>query len=243
MRVQLVRGLAMVGGVAAVLISAGFAADGPSAKRQQDQATLKTYGLLVGEWKGTGQLQRGVAKGSWVENGEWAWKLTNDSAALELTVAKGKWIKSIILKPGKTDGAFLIDATLADDSKRSFTGKVGARDALVCVSDTPKGEGVRKITLTPLHETRFLMLLESQGDSGSSYRLAEVGYTRQGVAFAAAESGPVCIVTGGRGTTQVSYQGKTYYVCCSGCKDLFNEDPKGVLAEYDAKKKAKESGK
>ena len=58
-----------------------------------------------------------------------------------------------------------------------------------------------------------------------------MGYTRKGVAFAAGESGPVCIVTEGRGTTQVTHKGKTYYVCCSGCKDLFNKDPEAVLAE------------
>ncbi len=83
------------------------------------------------------------------------------------------------------------------------------------------------------------MLLEGQSHGGAYDRLADVGYTRQGVAFAAGVSGPICIVTGGRGTTQVSYQGKTYYVCCSGCKDLFNEDPKGGLADHKAKEKAK----
>ena len=41
-----------------------------------------------------------------------------------------------------------------------------------------------------------------------------------------------CVVTGGIGNITVSYQGQTYYVCCTGCKDLFEEDPAGVLAEY-----------
>jgi YHS domain-containing protein len=50
-------------------------------------------------------------------------------------------------------------------------------------------------------------------------------------------------VTGGKGTIPVTYQGETYYVCCTGCRDLFNDDPETVLAEYrerlDEKRKAK----
>ncbi len=65
------------------------------------------------------------------------------------------------------------------------------------------------------------------------------GYTREGVAFAAGESYPLCVVTEGRGTIQVSYRGKAYWVCCSGCRDLFNDDPESVLAEAAAREKAK----
>ena len=51
------------------------------------------------------------------------------------------------------------------------------------------------------------------------------------IQFAAGESYPPCIVTEGRGTIQVSYKGKSYWVCCSGCKDLFNDNPEAILAE------------
>ena len=88
------------------------------------------------------------------------------------------------------------------------------------------------------------MLLEAQEpDSKRFYRLGEVGYTREGVSFAVGESGPVCIVTEGRGTMQVSYKGKTYHVCCSGCKDLFNENPEAILAEAAERQKAKRRSK
>jgi YHS domain-containing protein len=79
-----------------------------------------------------------------------------------------------------------------------------------------------------------------QPSSKTFARLGEVGYTRNGVAFASGESGPLCIVTEGRGTISVSYKGKSYYVCCSGCKDLFNKDPESILAEAaERAKKAK----
>ncbi len=52
-------------------------------------------------------------------------------------------------------------------------------------------------------------------------------------------------MTGGAGTIRVSYKGKSYYVCCTGCRDAFNDDPEGILADYRARleerKKKKQS--
>jgi hypothetical protein len=70
-------------------------------------------------------------------------------------------------------------------------------------------------------------------------RLAEIGSTRQGSSFAKnAVSGPECIVTGGMGTIAVEHNGKKYFVCCTGCRDLFNDDPEAVLADYRKRKAA-----
>jgi YHS domain-containing protein len=217
------------------------AADGPQPGRRADQEALKPFAGLVGDWRGTGQPQRGSAKGAWTETGGWAWKLSPDHAALELTVGKGKFLRSATLRRGKGPNAFALDAVLADGAKRTYVGTHAEKKPLALTAEPPDGDGPRRVVLTPLHDTRFLLLFEGAGAEGSGFRkLAEVGYTRQGVAFAAGESGPLCIVTEGRGTTQVSYKGKTYWVCCSGCKDLFNDDPEAVLAEAAAREKAKQ---
>jgi YHS domain-containing protein len=227
--------------IVALVVAGPARGDDPAAGRRADQAALKPYGALVGAWRGTGQPQRLSRKGAWAETADWAWKLTADSAALELKVEKGKYLKSARLSPKGPPGHFALDATLADDSKRAFAGKAGEHGRLVLTAEGPPAEGVRRITLTPLHDTRFLLLLEARDPANASYaRIAEVGYTRQGVAFAVGDSYPVCVVTEGRGTIPVSYKGKTYYVCCSGCKELFDQDPAGVLAEAEARKKAKE---
>jgi YHS domain-containing protein len=218
-----------------------WAADAPATGRLADQAALKPYGSLVGGWRGVGQVERGKTKGAWTEQADWAWKLTPDSAALEGKIAKGKHLKSLVLHPGPEPHTYVADAVLADDSKRTFTGKGQEEKPLVLTANPPGGPGVQRITLTPLHGTRLVVLLEAQDpDNRRSYRLGEVGYTRQGVAFAVGESGPVCIVTEGRGTLPVSYKGKTYHVCCSGCRDLFNENPEAILAEAAERQKAKE---
>ncbi len=217
-----------------------LAADAPVSPRRQAQEALKPFGAFVGEWKGTGQVRPGSTKGAWIETDQWAWKLSNESAALELKVGKGKYLQSAVLTPGRSAGTFVLDAVLADGAKRKFSGSSNAKKALVLSADPKGAEGLQRLTLTPLHDTRLLVLFEGKNEEGEGFhRLAEVGLTRQGVAFAVGESGPVCIVTEGRGTTQVSYKGKTYWVCCSGCKDLFNENPEAILAEAAEKVRAK----
>jgi YHS domain-containing protein len=221
------------------LTGAVHAGDDSATGRRAQQELLKPFAGLVGDWRGAGQPERGRAKGAWTETASWAWKLTNDSAALEAKITKGKYLKSFVLRPGKDAHAFTLEALLADGSKRTFSGTKADKKPLVLNAESSEGDGVKRITLTPLHDTRLLMLLEGGPGEGTLARLGEVGYTRQGVSFAAGESGPVCIVTEGRGTMTVSYKGKTYYVCCTGCRDLFNDDPEAVLAEAAQRKKEK----
>jgi YHS domain-containing protein len=38
----------------------------------------------------------------------------------------------------------------------------------------------------------------------------------------------------------VLYKGKTYYVCCSGCRDAFKDDPEKYIKEFE-ERKAKEA--
>src|SRR3954463_15474507 len=82
------------------------AADAPTTGRLADQAALKPYGSLVGGWRGVGQVERGKTKGAWPEQADWAWKLTPDSAALESKIAKGKYLKSLVLHPGPEPHAY-----------------------------------------------------------------------------------------------------------------------------------------
>jgi YHS domain-containing protein len=231
-----------VAAAAAVTLRAADDNDKDAPGRRADQEALKAYAPLVGSWRGVGQVERGRAKGAWMESADWAWKLTSDSARLKMTVKKGKYIKEGVLRPGKSPGKFVFEATLADGKSRVFAGAAGERKRLVLTADAkaPVG-GVRRVTITPLHDTRLLVLLEAEDAERHIFsRLGEVGYTREGVAFAAGESYPLCVVTQGRGTIQVSYKGKTYWVCCTGCRDLFKDDPEAVLAEAAAREKETE---
>ncbi len=223
---------------AVLVAAAGPPSADESAARKRDQTALKAYGQLVGSWRGVGMVERNNRKGAWTESAEWVWKLDKSSASLLLKLDRGKYLKSAILSSGEKPSVFRLEATLADDSKRSFEGKAGDRDKLVLIATEKAAEGVGRITLSPLHETRFLLLLEAPVPDSDSYRrLGEVGYTRNGVAFAAGDSYPKCVVTEGRGTIKVSYKGETYYVCCSGCKELFEENPAAIIAEAKEREK------
>ena len=238
-------------GVALVMVAApgmqSVRGDGPAATRRDDQEALKAYAPVVGSWRGIGQVERGRPRGAWQESAVWAWKLTPKSAALEVTVSKGKYLKSGALRPAKIAGSFVFEVVLADGSPRVVLGNGGGglNQPLVLSADADApASGLRRVTITPLHETRLLVLLEAEDPERHVFsRLGEVGYTREGVAFAAGDSSPLCIVTEGRGTITVSHKGKTYYVCCTGCRDLFNENPEAVLAEAAARAKEKEKEK
>ena len=230
----------------AVALALAFAAiangaDDPHAGRLADQAALKPFGDLVGTWRGTGQAQRNSTKGAWRETADWAWKLDANSAGLRMKVEDGKYLRSAVLHPVRGTDRFALDAVLADGSTHHFVGEADSGGKLALTTEGPtSNDAPRRITITPLHGTRVLILLEGQvADSGRFFRLGEVGYTREGISFAAGDSYPECIVTGGRGTTEVKYQGKSYWVCCSGCKDLFEDDPAAILAEAAEKRKAK----
>lgn len=205
--------------------------------RLADQEALAPIAAVVGDWRGAGQVRRGSTAGAWRESSSWSWDLSRDEASLVLKVEDGRFLKSGRLRPDpETPGAYLFEATLADETAGHFAGRPDNRGRLALeATDAPDGEGVARITLTPLHETRLLVLYESRRPGTNLFtRLGEVGCTREGVAFATGDGQPVCIVTGGRGTIPVTHGGKTYYVCCSGCRDLFEEDPEAVIAEAEA---------
>jgi hypothetical protein len=80
-------------------------------------------------------------------------------------------------------------------------------------------------------------------DRTSFAKRYQVGATKKGVPFAGAGStAPECVVSGGLGTREVVYKGKTYHVCCSGCAAEFKVNPEKYIKEYEARKAKEKSG-
>jgi YHS domain-containing protein len=194
---------------------------------------LAQLNSLIGGWRGVGQPRRGSAAGSWKETAEWVWDFSKSAPAIRYDVTDGKLIKSARLTFDKQTGLFLATVTLADGATRDYEGKL-ADDRLVLDSKPDARGEVYRMTVTRLNEKRTVVLFEKKrAASRGPSRVAEVGYTREGTRLAVeGADGPECVVTGGKGTIQVSYKGQTYYVCCSGCKQAFNENPQKILAEY-----------
>jgi hypothetical protein len=232
------------------------AADGPPQAAEHDhvrtdKAALARLQTCVGGWKGVGQLRRGSTQGAWTEQADWAWKFADGRASLVFEAPKGKYYTSGRILPGEEPGDFELAAARPDgETLDRFSGRVADDGQLVLVAaaDNPPGttDSVTRISIRTVAEgDRLLILYERRVDGGDRYaRIAEVGYTRVGSTFAKGSGQPECVVTGGFGTIKVTYQGTTYYVCCTGCRDMFDDDPEGVLADYrERKQQEKEKAK
>jgi hypothetical protein len=215
-----------------------MAADKADDKTAADKAALQPLQSYVGGWRGVGQPQRGSTKGAWTEQADWAWHFADARATLEFKAPEAKYFSAGTIRATGKDGQFELVATRADKSEDRFSGSLGDDGKLVFTAAQDSPGNVARITLRQVAGgDRLVVLLEKRLASGDRFeRVAEVGYTRVGAEFAKGTNGPECVVTGGVGTIAVQYEGKTYFVCCTGCRDLFNEDPKAVLAEYRERK-------
>jgi len=196
---------------------------------------LAEFNDLIGGWGGVGQPRRGSNRGAWREDAEWVWEF-DDTVSIRYNVTDGKLLTTAELTWDAEAGRFELVADVPEVGERTYTGFLDG-DRLVMISEPDADALEHRITVTRLNEKRTLVLFENRREGRQSYsRVAEVGYTREGTRLATTEgSGPECVVTGGAGTMPVSYNGKTYYVCCTGCRQAFEDDPEGIIAEYEAR--------
>lgn len=178
-----------------------------------------------------------------------AWRFEKGRAQIVGQIAGDKYYQQFQLQPGDQPGQFVLLARPAGNDgepapPERFVGGLEDGDLLVTASD-PSAERPARISMRLVAGgDRMLVLYEKRIGPDAYARLAEVGSTRKGSSFAKnAASGPECVVTGGLGTIAVAHEGKTYYVCCGGCKELFEEDPAAVLEEYRQRKAAERADK
>lgn len=212
--------------------------------KEKVHSALEEFNGLIGGWRGAAQPVRNSTKGAWAEKAEWVWEIKKDSVAIKYEVKEGKALQEARLTFNPETKLYQLHATLADNSTRKYTG-TSDKNRLILLSEPDAEDYVHRMTVTQLNEKRTLVLFEKRPKDGERYtRIVEVGYTREGTNLAVEGAGePECIVSGGKGTMQINYKGKIYWVCCSGCRDAFNDDPEGILAEAAerAKKKKKKT--
>lgn len=205
---------------------------------EHSQHRLGVLQPLVGQWRGVGQPQRGSTRDSWIEEADWIWSFTGATPALAATFTSPRYFRSLNLEAGERDNELLLRAMPAIGNEAMlYTGQRDAQGQIVFLAKHATAERPARLTFRfTAANDRLIVLLEKAGTSAGTYsRLAEVGYTRQGSAFGKAATQRECVVTGGLGNIEVSHAGKTYYVCCTGCRDYFQANPEKVLAEYAAR--------
>lgn len=221
-----------------VAIAAAAAAIAPSATDQKVQ--LAQIQQFVGNWRGVGQPQRGSTKDSWTEEADWVWTFGKEELALTAQLPHGKYFRALKLSAAEQPGRYVLSATPASGNDVRYDGQLDDQGQLLFTADQVPADLPARISFRFVAGgDRLLMLLERKSATGGPpVRIAEIGYTRQGSGFGKNAAQRECIVTGGLGTIEVTHDGKKYYVCCTGCRDYFNENPQKVLDEYAARKAA-----
>jgi hypothetical protein len=198
---------------------------------------LQAVQEFIGGWKGQASSKKGQF---WKEGSNWGWRFKGKDVFLTVEMDNGQLFK-------KGELRFLPDKekyqlTLADKAgmKRVYEGELKKNVLVVERTDPDSGdtEQVKLATAGGGDRLVYTFLVRPEGRTMYN-QTYQVAMTKEGVTFGteAGSKKPECIVTGGLGTMQVSFMGQSYYVCCSGCRDAFNENPAKMIAEYKAKKK------
>lgn len=209
---------------------------------------------LIGSWKGTGIPTASRLKG-WPETHRWAWTFAGGRAvgmALEVeggkTLAKGKLGYDAASKRFRLEGVDPDSKPVAFEGTLDGAGKMLTLDRVAVTGSKKPEPSERLIFRLPAEGAVRTNVWLDRKEPGSprAKRAIEVGLTREGEAFAsggAAADLPKCIVTGGAASLNVTYEGKTYPLCCTGCRDEFNESPAKYVAKAALRGQDKPKGK
>ena len=220
-----------------VILLAFFATTAvPADKPEPAKDALKALNDFVGQWKGNGETKSGKTE-LWKESAEWAWDLKGEEPALKVKFTGGKQFTEGTLKYLPDKKKYELTAKDMDKKDQVFTGEIKARKLVLTREDADTKDKYTIEMSTNNDGARFVYNVAAQKKGvGIARRLVEVGLTKEGASLAGGKKNE-CIITGGLGTIAVSYNGKTYYVCCTGCRDEFNANPKKYVEEYEKSKK------
>jgi len=207
-------------------------------KMETDKKALMPIGGFVGGWKGAGS-NKGDAQNAWMEESDWSWEFKKGvSSAITFTAPTGRYIKGGRIVPGEKTGHFLMTATLPDGkASEKYDGEVNKEGELVLTNAAPADGRPARVTFSLVAKGKRLVMLYQRRERKELFApIAEVGLTLKGSGFGKNFDAKECCITGGSPKIAVGYKGETYYVCCGGCKDAFDENPEKEIAAYKKRK-------
>jgi hypothetical protein len=215
----------------------------PAEDKAEVKEALQALQDFIGEWQANGAPDKpriDPRDPTWKETLNWAWRFKGDDAWLTLQVTGGKLLKSGEIHYVPAKKKYQLTATGTDDKKRIFEGEL-KNETLRFERTDPDTKEVQQIAMNTAAEGVRFIYRVAHKPAGSTLLRKDflVAATKEGESLAAKEKKTECIVSGGLGTIPVSYKGETYYVCCSGCRDAFKEEPEKYIAEWKAKKAGK----
>ena len=186
-------------------------------------------------WNLEGTQKVGAKTEAWKEKVTWGMKFKDGDAWITVEFKSndgktpGKYYQGGELRYDldKKKYVLTLNPTAKDAKPEEYVGEM-SKGTLKVERKDPKTGDVYRITMNTLSEgIRFAFKSEKQdGGKGLFSAAYAMNGTKDGESIAGGAKKPECVVTGGAATIPVSYNGKTYYVCCSGCRDAFNANPK-----------------
>lgn len=210
------------------------------------RAALKPLQILIGNWNGTSLK-------ALLDQPNWAWDLKTDPKQPSLSVKSEKGhIRDGRLTFHPATQEFEMTATDGEGKQRIFRGNF-SQDVQDVPGDDKKLQRTYKLELTEpqadaegeqwrivinqQENNRYILELDRKRGSGKFLRVDTVNTQRVGTSFAAGDSDygeKTCVVSQGLGTISVAFKGKSYWVCCSGCKAAFEDEPEKWIAKFEA---------
>jgi hypothetical protein len=229
--------LLMVGLVAVLVLGVHTAEAQNTKKIEELKKGLQALNDFVGTWNGDGKSGPSKPKASWAEQLEWGWRFKGDDVWMTWKLKDGKLFKSGELHYMPDKKNFQLTLVDAQGEKRVYEGKV-EKEYLTLDSVDSKAKEVHRLKINVAGDGVRLNMVVGKAKEGSKLFAQEyqVAYGMEGAGLGAREKKQECVVSGGLGTGTVSYKGTTYYICCSGCRDAFNENPEFYVKQWEAKK-------
>jgi hypothetical protein len=208
-------------------------------KKKADEAkeALQALQDYIGVWKGSGASEKDKSS-LWKETADWSWRFKGKDAWITVAFPQSRHLKNGEVRYLPDKRKYQLTAKDKDDKKLVFEGELKNARLILQRKDDDAGETQQVILNTAAGGIRFVLAYSTKAPNRTFFtKQYQVSFTKEGEAFAGGGGKKVeCIVTGGLGTIPVSYMGTTYYVCCSGCRDAFNDDPAYYVKAFLKKK-------
>jgi hypothetical protein len=221
----------------ALFLQLSPAADEPNPQAAKE--ALQALNDFIGTWKGSGgpDKPRPEPKETWSETVTWSWRFKGDDAWLTVTIKNGKHIQSGELRYLPAQKRYQLTAVTKDGKKLIFEGELKEDVLTLDRIDKDKKETQRLRINLAAEGVRLIYRYERKPEGRTLFvRDYQVACTKEGESLGAQEKKIACVVSGGLVKIPVGFKGVTYYVCCSGCRDAFNENPEKYIKEFEAKK-------
>jgi hypothetical protein len=230
--------------LSALIVSVACIAANEPAPKKTPKKALKEVSGLIGPWSGTGQPSGSLVdkqKGFWTEKMEWTWKFKEKDAWFTVEFGKGKYYSSGELRYDPDKDHFVLKLKTVNKDELTFTGNVEIKDKTkVLTLEREADKEVQRLVFTFLHDNYIRYRYEVKPEDKKLFsKKWDVGAKKDGIDFVGGDGRPECIVSGGLGTIAVKYMDKTYYVCCSGCRDEFYASPAKYVQAWEEKQKLK----